>query len=136
MRFPGNVVTKEDLRSNAEKCFYCTGVLDGEHDAACVILDRPVKVRMTIDLIIARPRSWAKHDIEFHLNDSSWCIDNIKDDIERQVGDRCLCSFANFEYTGEATLEEASAAHLVPDDERHPDLPLQEVTEPEKNHGA
>lgn len=124
MRFPENVVTEEDTRAKGagvpEKCFYCKGKFGAEHDADCVCLQRPVKIRLTIELIITQPRDWQKDMIEFHMNESSWCMDNIMEDLARYADsdDRCLCPISNVEYIGEATLEEAIDAGLKPDTER------------------
>ena len=119
MRYPGNEVTQLDLRSNTNgQCFYCTGELGNEHDAGCVVIDRPIKVRVTIDLVMTEPRSWSKEEIEYHLNESSWCADNIQYHIRRQIGKGCLCEIAEFECLGDATLEEAVAANLIPDSEK------------------
>lgn len=124
MRFPGNTVTLDDTRSGGtgagtpDKCFYCNGKAGHEHEAKCVCIDRSVKVRLTFDLVVARPRSWDKDDIDFQLSDSSWCMDNILGDIERHtLGDRCLCSRSSGEYLGDATIEEAIEAGLIPDSE-------------------
>src|SRR5580704_8178029 len=109
MRFPGNVVIEEDCRrhgngrSQANDCLYCRGALGGPHQEDCVIIGRPVKVQMSMELIIEKPRSWDAHMIDFHLNDSSWCVDNIAADVARAfeaaAGEdaRCLCNRISFE---------------------------------------
>lgn len=131
MRYPSNVVRKLDTRSGGEfqtgdpeKCFYCTGALGAEHDADCVCLDRPVKVKMTVEMVIAVPRSWSAEEIEFHKNQSSYCLNNMLQELDRQVASRedgspapCLCSLATVTYVGEATMEEALAANLSADTE-------------------
>ena len=118
MRFPGNVVTEEDTRAKGagtpDKCFYCSGQRGGQHKAACVVLQRPVKLSVTIDLVVAVPRFWSQETIQHHFNDSSWCADNILTAIERhQKATECLCDSTRIEYRGEATLEEAEADGLV-----------------------
>jgi hypothetical protein len=123
MRFPGNVVTRSDTRADGagtpDKCFYCAGKFGDGHDSDCVCLDRPVKIRLTLDLIVNRPRSWSKEEIEFHSNQGSWCINNIVADIERHASKgRCLCSIGTLEYLADATLEEATAVGMIPDSEQ------------------
>lgn len=121
MRYPGNVVTREDTRSEGagvpEKCFYCSGKLGAEHDADCVTLHRPVKIRVTMDIIVPAVRSWDKHMIEFRFNESTWCADNIMDDLQRYTkgAGGCLCGHTEIEYLGDATLEEAVTDGLQPD---------------------
>ncbi len=125
MRFPGNVVTAEDTRARGNgvptKCFYCNGIPGGPHDAECVCVDRPVHVRLTLDLIVTVPRSWTKEQAEFRWNESTYCMDNIIEEIQRQAdadgSERCMCSRAEIRLLGDATIEEAIAAGLKPDTE-------------------
>lgn len=122
MRYPGNVVSAEDTRARGygvpTKCFYCDGVPGGPHDGTCVCLERPVKIKLTLDLVIAVPRAWTKEQAEFRWNESTYCMDNILDHVERHkevLG--CLCSVAKIEYIGEATQAEAEEMGLKPDTE-------------------
>ena len=122
MRFPGNVVTLGDTRSKGagtpDKCFYCKGLTGKAHDADCVCIHRPVKIRLSIDMIVAMPRSWNKENMEFQWNESSSCKDNILDQLDRyQSLGRCLCGMAEVEYVEEASMEEAIEDGLIPDSE-------------------
>ncbi len=125
MRFPGNVVTLKDTRSGYEgaigtpdKCLYCKAATGGPHNEDCVCIQRPVKVRMTLDLVLTIPRGWTKEMAEFHWNDSSSCMDNIYDQIQRHIDAHgCLCGIAEVEFIEDATLEEAISAGLKPDTE-------------------
>lgn len=124
MRFPGNVVTRHDTRQDGAgvptKCFYCNGVPDGPHDADCACIHRPVKIKLTIEMVVPIPRHWTKDNAEFYWNDSSSCKDNLVRHIERysESDQRCLCPVAEVEFLGEATLDEAVAAGLIPDSEQ------------------
>lgn len=49
-------------------------------------------IRITIDLPMDFPEDWDNEMIEFHLNDSSYCCNNLIDELEKhsnEVG--CLC---------------------------------------------
>lgn len=127
MQLTTNVVTIIDTRSKGagtpDKCFYCKGETGGPHDAECVCIDRPIKIRMTIEIIVPIARSWSQDQIEFYFNDSSSCLDNLIPAIERMSGNNeghgsCLCSVAEVTYLGEATIEEAAAIGLVDDLEK------------------
>jgi hypothetical protein len=121
MRHPQDLVTEDDTRSGGggagrpDKCFYCTANTGTVHDWECVCLTKAVKVRMTVELIIERPRSWGKDDIESHLNESSWCSNNILDEIKHYTKEdsECLCFSSQFEYLGDATNEEARKSGLL-----------------------
>lgn len=124
MRYPGNVVTAGDTRSKGrgtpDKCFYCSGLIGKEHDVECVCIDRPVKMRFVLELVIAVPRSWTQDEINFRYQESSWCADNLLSQIKRHTAgpddDKlCLCSRTDAVYIGEATMEEALTAGLVAD---------------------
>lgn len=60
-----------------------------------------IKIRMVRKV----PEDWDQSSIEFHMNDSSWCFDNIIDEIN-DLSERCgcLCSYAEGYYVGEAGL--------------------------------
>ncbi len=128
MRFPANVVTEQDLRPNryigCDKlmCGYCKSHLGEPHEAECVCIERPVKIKMTIEMVIAKPRGWDKDSIEFHMNESSWCKDNIQTQLERTFESAtknrgCTCGIVEFQYVGDATMEEAIESGLRPDSE-------------------
>jgi hypothetical protein len=124
-----NIVTEDDTRSAGagipSKCFYCNGRRGGPHDPECVCLKKPIKIKVTLELIDVRPRSWSKHDIESHYNESSWCANNIVPVIQRHldhdddlnVNLDCLCQRMTVEYLGDATVEEAEAANLTEETE-------------------
>jgi hypothetical protein len=117
MRYPCNVVDAGDTRQHngPNQCGYCKGMLGGPHDPGCVCIDRPVKIQITIDLVVVEPRDWDAHMIELHLNESSSCKDNLLDEITRNAeAAGCLCGLAECKYIGEATLEEAIEAGFEP----------------------
>ena len=69
---------------------------------------RPVVIRMTAEFVHKVPEEDSADSIEFGLNESSWCSDNILDDL-RRVSERsgfCLCDWSKFEYVREATEED------------------------------
>lgn len=100
------LVKPEDARpaGKPDECFYCNQPMGHLHKPDCVIPQRTVMIRMTIEFPRSVPRSWEKDMIEFQLNDGSWCADNILSDLEKVAEDNgCLCSLASFEYIGEVT---------------------------------
>ncbi len=122
MRYPGNIVTLSDTRPTAggvpSKCLYCKAAIEGPHNEECVVLHRPIKMRITIDLIVPQVRSWTPDQIENRINLGTYCIDNLMTDIERTIKVRgCLCGVAEVNVMGDVTLEEAVAAGLKPDSE-------------------
>lgn len=44
-------------------------------------------IRITIDLPMSFPKDWDNEMIEFHLNESSYCCDNIIYDLYQ-----CICN--------------------------------------------
>ena len=127
MRFPGNVVTEIDTRSGEggkgrpEKCFYCSGKTGQAHDHDCVVLHRPVKIRMTLDMIVAAPREWSENELNDYWNNAI-CLDQFMDEIWRYATDEpeggmCLCNIARVEYLRDADIGEAIVHGLIPDSE-------------------
>ena len=98
------LVQSQDVRPAGRPgvCFYCDQPLGSPHTLGCVIPQRFVKVRMTVEYSISVPRSWDAHMIEFHRNDSSWCTDNALDELEALIKEHgCLCANTTFTYLGE-----------------------------------
>ena len=54
-------------------------------------------IRWTIDLPMEFPIEWSDDQIEFHLNESSWCCGNIIPILEKYADehDGCICSLCN-----------------------------------------
>lgn len=102
-------VTKKHLSliGNTEKCTYCNSKENEEHDMDCVQRKRTVIIEMKINIAIEVPEHWGEEMINFHKNESSWCADNILDDLKRMRRyDGCLCSQAEFKYINEASESE------------------------------
>lgn len=90
-----------------DKCFYCGVHKGGTHKPECVIRNRTVVLKMTIDLVVEVPEDWDKQTIEFNKNQGTWCASNILSELERLDGHAgCLCPFMEFEYIREATQDD------------------------------
>ena len=92
------------------KCFYCQQSIGSYHKFDCVLINKRVKIRLTVDYEINVPVGWRKEMIEFHRNDGTWCSDNLVKELQEIITtDTCLCPLTNFEYletTGEPKLKE------------------------------
>lgn len=58
---------------------------------------KTVTIRFPIDVEIEVPEDWDKDMIEFHVNESSWCVGNILPKLQ-EYADRnngCLCHRVN-----------------------------------------
>ena len=122
------VVEDSDVRPARQDgtCFYCLKPLGEEHEEDCVIRQRTVVIKATIETAITVAESWDKHMIEFHRGESSWCASNFIDELEKRderlrkyfesenMG--CLCSAAEFEFLREATEEDEHNHALFIDD--------------------
>jgi hypothetical protein len=83
-------------------CFYCDRAIGQPHAERCILIQRKVVVRVTIDYEIAVPAHWMQEDIEGYRNDSSWCSTNLIKELEELAEkDGCLCKSAHTEYVGE-----------------------------------
>ena len=53
-------------------------------------------IRITIDLPMKFPIGWDDRLIEFHLNESSWCFDNLIDKLDQYSEEHgCICKICN-----------------------------------------
>lgn len=96
--------------SNAERCFYCHEAIGDHHLEDCVLVIKKVLVRVVVEYEMDMPANWDKNQVEFRLNESSYCASNLLDDLkEFEKENGCLCAFVHYEYlrdVGEPYLEE------------------------------
>jgi len=93
--------------STPDNCLYCGEPIGREHKADCVCRYRTVVVNVSIDIVRTEVESWDTHDIEFHLNDGCFCVDNLLDEMantSKRIG--CLCNITECRVIREATLED------------------------------
>lgn len=109
MMIYNDIVDEQAERPNGERgeCFYCRQPIGERHKDGCVIRTRRVRVKATIEYEVEVPADWDASMIDFHFNESSWCTDNILDDLSKDInrreaeGRECLCGSAEFDYLGE-----------------------------------
>lgn len=66
-----------------DECFYCNQKMGWQHKPGCVILQKSVVIRVTLQVVVDVPRDWKKDNIESKYNDSSWCASSFVGDLER-----------------------------------------------------
>ena len=89
-----------------DECYYCGAKVGEQHKSNCVIREKTIVTRLTIDFVDDVPENWDKEVIDFHYNNSSWCASNILNRLEERNNFRCLCDVASFEYLRDATEED------------------------------
>jgi hypothetical protein len=109
MRIDSWKVTRDVIRplGKVGRCHYCDAELGTEHKFDCVVRQRTVIIDVTIRMLRVVPESWDSNQIEFQMNEGSWCFDNIFDKLEtlsRHAG--CICDFASGQFIREATIED------------------------------
>jgi len=90
-----------------DRCFYCRQLIGGKHKADCVLVRRKVTVRLIMEYDVVVPAHWTPDNVEFHRNESSWCADNLVDELAALVdngpaGEGCLCGRAKFAFVRDA----------------------------------
>lgn len=116
-----NTVTAENGPRPAGKpdqCFYCGQPLGAEHANDCVCRVKVVMVEVTMQIPRVVPASWPPGIVNFHLNDSSWCADNIGNDLERYLAAKsddapCMCGRFHGKFLREATEADLQGVDLV-----------------------
>lgn len=92
-------VTEKAMRPASDKreCFYCGQAIGEHHLKSCVLVQTKAKLKVTIEYEVNVPSDWNKGDVEFHRNDSSWCMNNMLpelEDLAERIGANgsCLCN--------------------------------------------
>ena len=90
-----------------DRCFYCDAILGDEHNKGCVLRSKTVIVKVEVEIVHVVPEDWDAKQIEFVINDSSSCANNILDEIEDQAERLgCLCGVLKGRFVREATKED------------------------------
>ena len=129
-------VGDEGIRPNGERdrCFYCSRRVGEQHALDCVIRNKTVVVEVTCKVAIPVPEDWGREMIDFHYNESTYCIDNLLKTLEafveslKRVAERdcgepkpdgmlfCLCDATSVSYVRDATdVDEAAWGVRVAD---------------------
>jgi hypothetical protein len=93
---------------NPGECFYCNEEKGSTHSQDCVIRNRSVVVRMSVEYVVLVPESWTEKDIEWMRNEGTWCALNgfiEVDNLMERTGE-CGCSRVTYAYVREATEED------------------------------
>ena len=99
-------VTKKATRPAGDKnrCFYCGQKIGEYHKEDCVLINKKVLVRATIEYEVNVPNNWKKSDIEFHRNDGTWCSSNMLRELDEIIKeDGCLCPHTKFKFIKETS---------------------------------
>jgi hypothetical protein len=101
-----------------DRCFYCGQALGAEHAPGCVLRRKVVMVEVTLRIPRVVPAAWDSRQVEFQLNDGSWCADNIEGDLAQYQESRgddapCLCGAFHAKFLREATAEDLQGLDLV-----------------------
>ena len=103
------IVTEAAMRpaSPYRGCFYCRQPIGEGHKSTCVLLNKKVKIRMTVEYEVDMPSHWDKGRVEFHRNEGTWCANNAIGELEelfdRDDRQECMCSSFKVGYLSEGT---------------------------------
>jgi hypothetical protein len=102
-----------------DECLYCKVKKGKQHKTDCVIRQKTIVTKIEIEILQHVPEFWNDDDINFHLNESSWCADNIIDELLEQserIG--CLCGQFKGSFLRDATKEDEEnfsfSVHSIP----------------------
>jgi hypothetical protein len=92
---------------DGKHCFYCGAEKGAQHRDGCNMRVRSVVVKVTFEYVRLVPEDWDAHMIEFHLNESSSCADNIIEEISELAERRgCACGLQDAAYVRDASDED------------------------------
>lgn len=103
---PWAVTSKDSAPAGLpDECFWCKEKIGKEHKPECVVRQRTVVIKIEWELVYKVPESWTEEDINFHLNESSWCSNNLARQIAKMEEDQDVdfCVFGGMDYVREAT---------------------------------
>ncbi len=93
-----------------DRCFYCLRMVGDKHKVDCVILKKSVVIRYEIEMLVSVPECWSGGDVDFHRNESSFCMSNDFEQImeeDNSLKHSCfICHRASATFIREATEED------------------------------
>jgi hypothetical protein len=81
-----------------DECFYCNQKIGQPHGRECVMVEKKILIRYTIEIPIMIPHFWTKEQLEFHRNEGSWCKSNLIRELQKYDEEQCLCGVTQAEY--------------------------------------
>ena len=61
-------------------------------------MNKIVNIKWTINLPMTFPNNWDDDMIDFYLNNSSWCCDNLIDELQKYSDEHgCICDICHAE---------------------------------------
>lgn len=92
-------VTAKAMRPalSEQVCFYCRQPIGSTHAENCVLVVKTVTVKMEVEYEVEVPAHWDAKDVEFHRNDSSWCMSNALRELLK-INDGCHCARTKFTF--------------------------------------
>lgn len=108
-----------------DECLYCRSRIGQPHGAECVMVTKRIEMRVTATMPtgetvvglwqLDEPFSWTRENSEFHKNESTWCANNMLDDLgdvvwdagaadpsawlkSQDESDECLCRALEFKF--------------------------------------
>lgn len=89
-----------EVSAASGRCTYCRQPVGDQHKKGCVVRRKTVVCKITLEVVRDVPEDWSADDIDFHMNDSSWCADNLIRDLYKltEREDWCFCRFFEGEY--------------------------------------
>lgn len=98
-------VTEKSMRPNSvdKRCFYCGQIVGAKHLNTCVLIQKRVKLRFTVEYETDRPAFWDKETTEFFYNESSSCMNNVIGEISAYAEENdypCMCGLGKIEFIG------------------------------------
>lgn len=135
MRRDNWIVGDESIRPvsrDKNVCTYCREPRGNTHKSDCVMRQRTIVVRLTVEYVKTTVESWDEEMINFSANEGTRCIDNSIHELNARsekweewmntsprpdrdyTGIRCFCGHASEVYVREATEhdEETHGVHV------------------------
>jgi hypothetical protein len=98
-----------------DRCYYCRVSVGESHAHGCVMRRRSVVLRTTIEYVVMIPEDWTPEQVRVHRNETSWCANNLLDDMSRIRDSACLCDFTYTSFVREATAADEDPWELEAD---------------------
>jgi hypothetical protein len=109
------VVTPDNRDGGNVRCFYCKEPVGKPHEQECVRVSKLTRWRVLCDgkpvgwFNEYLPHWWGRHEMEFRMNEGSWCSDNCLDgrvewdtveppELGRIAENDCSCHLLSFEF--------------------------------------
>lgn len=106
-----------ELQTKGSKCSHCKSLIGVKHEEECPRYRKNVVIKLEVLCLVEMPNCYTEGDVEFYYNESSSCLNNLYNDIEKactklNAEGSCMCGYGEVSVHTMTPEESPSESYL------------------------